>query len=324
MTLMVLVLCSVFYLNLKFLIFYFLYRIKNSYNVFCFYFYFRYGQGNLYSKPETKISICVGPLQQNYNEVLRIVEFIEINRLLGIEKFYMYNLSTTTNVQRVLEYYNNLGIVEIIKWNFYGYKFENEVRYNGILVSINDCLYRSTFIDNFKYVAITDLDEFLIPFKQIKLLDLILKKTKENNYDNINAFIFRNTFFHKKYLSDYSVIPKNIKLKFLYTQIKIERTLKPYKSHSRSKYIANARSIIESGNHQTWRSLSNYHEYDIPIDDGLLFHYRTDCVQNEPTCDGPTIIDFSARRFGSLLWFNVENACKEIFHNKTCPETDWL
>lgn len=62
--------------------------------------------------------VCVNqPLHHNYNRTLRLVEFVEIYKMMGASKFYVYNDASTSSVQKVLQYYQNEGIMDVFEWS---------------------------------------------------------------------------------------------------------------------------------------------------------------------------------------------------------------
>lgn len=70
-----------------------------------------------YDEPVDGIAICRGPLQKNYSNALRLVEHIEIYRLLGVKKQYFYNASVNEDVNKVLEHYKEKDDVEVFNFN---------------------------------------------------------------------------------------------------------------------------------------------------------------------------------------------------------------
>lgn len=67
-----------------------------------------------------ELAVCVPSIQNRFNDALRIVEFVEIYKMLGASKFYFYNFSMNANVNRVLAYYREIGVAEVFEWNMWG------------------------------------------------------------------------------------------------------------------------------------------------------------------------------------------------------------
>lgn len=241
-----------------------------------------------------------------------MVEFIEMYRLLGADKFYFYRLDVTPAINKVLAFYEGAKLAEVHEWNFYTYEFQADIHYAGIMVQLNECMYRATFVDGYKYVAVVDLDEILVPLKCNTLLEY-LRGVEDGR---TSAFVFRNVFFFKKGANDTKSMPPGINNRFLYTQVKVQRTYLPLPPHERSKCIVNGRKTIEMGNHRVWRQLKGISETNVHIRDGLMFHYREKCIGCRVE---PLIVDFTARRFGSIIWNQVDGVCVQVFENGICP-----
>lgn len=96
------------------------------------------------------LAVCVGPIFENYSNALRLVEFIEMYRILGAQHFYIYNKLSTNDVSLVVEYYKNRGVVTVLNWNLSGMNFSKTcfekayskaplkaLSYNGIFAKIS-------------------------------------------------------------------------------------------------------------------------------------------------------------------------------------------
>ncbi|XP_012162167.1 beta-1,4-galactosyltransferase galt-1 isoform X2 [Ceratitis capitata] len=250
------------------------------------------------------LSVCVGPLQQNYTDALRIAEFVEMYRILGARHFYFYHLSSSEDVLRLLEHYQREGIADVLQWNV-PTELLNDVHYAAIMAQINDCVYRAMTVDNYRYAAIVDLDEVLIPLKHNSLAQYM----HQCDEGRTSAYVFRNVFFYKLDSNDSFSMPAHTRNRFSYTQMKVRRTLEIMPAHQRSKCIVNTHSIIEMGNHFVWRAVPGYTEMTVPQSVGLLFHYRDKCVN----CKAQLMVDYTARRFGSLIWDRVDETCGQVF-----------
>ncbi|VDM16281.1 unnamed protein product [Wuchereria bancrofti] len=108
------------------------------------------------------LHVCVPPLYWYWNYVA-FIQFIEIWRKQGATMFYIYYVSVNRRMMDILKIYEKMGIIRLIRWqmlprsklidpNRWIYRF-------GHTLSMNDCLY-SSFA---KYVALVDIDEFIIP-----------------------------------------------------------------------------------------------------------------------------------------------------------------
>ncbi|KAM7343563.1 beta-1,4-galactosyltransferase galt-1 isoform 2-T2 [Cochliomyia hominivorax] len=265
----------------------------------------------LFAQSKPVLSVCVGPLQQNYTNVLRIVEFVEMYRIMGATHFYFYNMDCSPDVMRVLKFYREKGLADILDWNLKDHL--EDLHYGGIVAQYNDCVYRANIVDNYRYAAIVDFDEILMPFKHNSLLHFLLQCDEGLT----SAFVFRNVFFYKKDSDDKFSTPERAINRGLYTQTKIRRNLEILPAYTRSKCIANTRAIVEMGNHQVWRAAPGYSDHVIHPQVGLLFHYRDKCIN----CKAILAMDYTARKYGSLIWDRVDEVCLHVFLNLkgVCP-----
>ena len=64
------------------------------------------------------MTVCVQPLYNNYNESQDLVEWLELNQILGATKFTIYKDNVSKQVSCVLDYYQDLGIIDVLSWDF--------------------------------------------------------------------------------------------------------------------------------------------------------------------------------------------------------------
>ena len=72
---------------------------------------------------------------------------------------------------KVLDYYGKHQLITILEWNL-PIKSQKDVRTEAQFSAFNDCNMRS-YINNFKYAAMVDFDEFIIPKKDANLPELL-------------------------------------------------------------------------------------------------------------------------------------------------------
>ena len=93
------------------------------------------------------------------NEGRYFQEWIEYHRMLGVEKFYLYDNESEDNTREVLQPYVDQGIVE---YTFYpGKKMQ--------LKAYKDCVKRHKH--DAQYIAFLDIDEFIVPLKHNTIPD---------------------------------------------------------------------------------------------------------------------------------------------------------
>ena len=120
-----------------------------------------------------KLAICVIVK----NEAPYMKEWIDYHRLVGVEKFYVYDNESTDSLLSVLAPYIYKGIVE---YNF----IEGKARQ---MDAYNDCL--KSHRDDTEWLAIIDADEFIVPVGKFSL-PKVLEEYKEYPGVGVNWVMF--------------------------------------------------------------------------------------------------------------------------------------
>lgn len=236
---------------------------------------------------EPSIGVCVKPLHFHYNKTLELLQFIELNLILGVSKFTLYNDTVGPEVDCLLRHYQEQGIVQVLPWRL-DMDSQKEIRTEGLFAALNDCLYRN--MNSFKYLMLIDLDELIIPYKNATLLELVadlgsrtlLQAGKPLAPSQVGSYSFQNAFFYLQWPDD----PGAASEPPLPAILKTRRRQKLHPPKQRSKYICLPGAVKEAGNHFIWE----FHRgktLNVPPSFGLLHHYRVcefggdDCVNNE-------------------------------------------
>ncbi|CAF1049587.1 unnamed protein product [Adineta ricciae] len=113
--------------------------------------------------------MCTSPL---HNKADYIIQWIEFHRLVGFQKFVIYNTTDTNN--RLLSIVNiyskrNPGVVDIVQWNFsrLGLADVLSTRYFQV-EALHDCLIR--YGDQSHWLGMLDLDEYIVPLLPYKTI----------------------------------------------------------------------------------------------------------------------------------------------------------
>ena len=176
------------------------------------------GGTGTYAATKNEVGLCVKPIHSNYDDWVELISFIEVNKILGVSKFIVYNESMSENISCVLKYYDQKeNMVSILPWDLVT-KFKNKnarISNRGVMSSLNDCFYRN--MNEYQYLFSVDLDEFIIPHMHetlpemlkylhstdVKYLDRHARqKYVKNNIQNttnsniITSYNFLNGFFY--------------------------------------------------------------------------------------------------------------------------------
>ncbi len=103
--------------------------------------------------PDNYLAACT--LYRNDAEYLR--EWIEFHRLVGVERFFLYNNGSTDAHRRILEPYVTQELVSVEDWPHQ--LFPAVGRPSGGVQAFTDCVFR--YRDASRWIAFIDVDEFL-------------------------------------------------------------------------------------------------------------------------------------------------------------------
>lgn len=254
-----------------------------------------------------EIAVCVKPIHYSYDKILNLIEFIELNLLLGVNHFVMYNHTIGKNTECLLKKYIKDGLVTVLPWNL-NLTSQKEIRTEGLFAALNDCLYRTMY--KYKHVAMIDLDEYIIPYKFDHLNQMIgfLNDhiTNKNQSISPGAYSFQNSFFYLQWPDD-EVTAQNEKLKNLITISKTRRKIILQKHKIRSKCIVNPEKVIEMGNHFVWEFVPGSTMINVSPTIGFLHHYRICEFGGDDCVKAKSVIDKRVHFWGDKLIKRVDH-----------------
>ena len=246
----------------------------------------------------------------NYSRAYQLIEWIELNKILGVQYFTFYNYSTASNTEQVLSFYSKRGLVEVLPWNMpLSIKNPEEIHYFGQLAALNDCLHRNRH--KTKYLAFLDIDEFIIP----KQNDVYTWSKMLKRLPTVSSYGFRNVFFRRNWNSlkseqGYSKAARKYRL---ITLTKFRRDKFVFPMYSRSKLIVEPKKIETVGIHNVWGYKEGVEMSDtLPVDEGigLLHHYR---FWNNTDTSSESVIDKGVLKYKDGLITHV----KQVWSNLT-------
>ncbi|XP_045478105.1 beta-1,4-galactosyltransferase galt-1 [Harmonia axyridis] len=267
------------------------------------------------TKTVKKFAVCVKPLHFSYNRALQILEFIELNRIMGVEHFTFYNHTIGPQVNCLLKDYIEQGLVTMLPWQL-DMISQKEIRTEGLFAALNDCLYRSMY--RYSHVSLIDLDEYIVPRHNDTLPQLIDFLNRRMNTRTTGSYSFQNAFFYLQWGDDDSVYNSNDPIATnLVILKKTRRRSKLHPHKQRSKYICRPELVVEAGNHFVWEFLPGHGTLNVPPDAAILHHYRVcefggnDCIKTPSTVD-TTAFRYRDRLVGrvSVSWEKNKNKCE--------------
>lgn len=126
------------------------------------------------------------------NEAPWLKEWVTYHhKILGVEHFYLYNNESSDGYQEVLQPFIDQGIVEVIDWDsndpthLADGAFMDSPWSAAQLGAYNDCL-KNRALGKAKWVAIIDIDEFIVPVKGVKSLYALLDQAEKNKKGSVS------------------------------------------------------------------------------------------------------------------------------------------
>ncbi|EDW07226.1 uncharacterized protein LOC6584253 [Drosophila mojavensis] len=266
-----------------------------------------------------RFMVCVKSMDFIYKDMSwRLIEWLELMRLLGAGKVVFYDSQMHPNMTRVLNDYmqSSPGFVEVRPLSmargephavphFQHYVMQAD-SFNRILnemIPYNDCFYRNMY--KYDYIGAFDTDEVIMPLGNVTnwsdLIDLAYKvpdyQRETWNCSEWASFCFRNVYFpaYPERPKVYKKLPS-----FYYMLQHVERVSEPCDRYSATKCLHSTRYVIGLHNHfPLFRAEKGECEpKSVPVEYAQLQHYRE--PDNKTRLLNP-IIDDSIWRFQPLL-----------------------
>lgn len=251
--------------------------------------------------------MCLKPLNFESDISSRLVEWLELQLLLGTDTFFVYVKHVHPKTRRILEYYEKLGLLTMVNHTVPGTEITGlwQKRRHEIAV-YNDCLYRH--LETHKFVVNLDLDEAIIPVIRDSWPQLLI------NHSNSASFSVRCVYFFDE-LGEEKSIPQHFHMmRHVYRSSNFTPPGFAQKSFFSTK---NAEAVT---NHFALRAVhSNIRLLSgLGVQEARLHHYRKECPPKmERECE-ENFMKFWERdtliwKYKSKLEKNVMQRMHELF-----------
>ena len=256
---------------------------------------------------EGGIAICLNTIY-NQTSVWSLAEWMEVQRLMGVDKAILYGYRyLSEDILKLVKYYQKTGFLHVQPWNhgwpfihnIHGKPLSSQFDYEGIpdstslFSSNNDCLYR--FGNQYKYLIHIDTDEYITATNQSSIktyADLIAGK------EMFGTLYFLHTRFCVPDLLHHLDSPG---LKTLRYQLR-EHHL-PFMQR---KAIFKPSAVLVFGIHEPLEWCPGGSELKVDTQEAKLHHYRY--REGRDDC---TILDESMLPFKNLLERRVRMAINQ-------------
>lgn len=215
---------------------------------------------------KNKITVCIGKMI-NFTAYNMLIQMIESYLYFGVDKFVVYKTSSSKSVDKVLNYYKENGLLDIINWDKkFDIKYAKYKTY-GQRIKLNDCFYRCFY--QTEGIIMTDLDEILWPNTENNIITMIenLEKKENKKYD---VYIFQEKIFKRNSVEYNDRYIHNIEDCDIFNfHLSCDYTWKWPKL-----YIKNLSKITAVSIHWITGYMDNYKEKKVTSNIGFIRHTR--------------------------------------------------
>lgn len=233
--------------------------------------------------------ICVKPIDFYEDFSKKLVEWIEINLLLGINNIHIYKFKAHPNVDKVLNYYKEYGIVNVTATTLAGNQPNFPIERSAFLkrnlwqkrrnelLPYNDCFYKHLY--SHKYVIPIDIDELIVPTKQRDLQEMV-KYLEDSDDFKVTlkmyaSFSVRNAYFFESIPADQLTITDVAESYFLKHICRSSNFSVGSKS---MKSLVRTDAALTVFNHYVLDTLPGVgRSHEIPVELVQMNHYRSRC-----------------------------------------------
>ncbi len=133
-------------------------------------------RGNAAQPNQEKYFLSVSSLFKDEAPYLK--EWIEYHKLVGVDHFYLYDNGSTDNFREVLDPYLKKGEVTLIDWPNRNTETWGKNNSNWVLTTQGPAFEhacRTVALNETKWLAMIDIDEFLVPATANSMRDILCK-----------------------------------------------------------------------------------------------------------------------------------------------------
>lgn len=245
-------------------------------------------------KKKKDFVVCVKPLDYIDNKMThRLIEWIELLRIVGVDLIQFYVYSINANVSRILDYYAQQDLVKVrehtlpgsspndplIRRSYLNMRVVNKRQHE--LIPYNDCFYEN--FNDFRFVVLLDVDEMIIPIKDRTWKEMIERVEKNLSIEKqmYSAYSVRNVYFFDRIESNLTLPNETVSIESQYFHMltHLHRSSTYTKNGSYVKTFFKTDSLIGVHNHFARHCFQRCRRFEMSTSDGHLQHYRSDCVQ---------------------------------------------
>lgn len=259
----------------------------------------------------------------------RLIEWFELQRLLGASRIYAHMYAVTPSVQRVLDYYQDIGVldlrpltlangVSLKEKNHQEYFTKNPmVKRLNELIPYNDCFYRN--MHRHDYLVNVDIDEVIMPCAELRSWHQIVVEHEKAAASDCSNETSSMCLIHSYFTTGPQLLSDPEELHFL------QRTWRSpsfSKQSISTKCFHNARYSATLHNHITvWRLPGSCPRQHVNPELAYLQHYREPSLYNksEELIEDRTVWKFAKelREEVKLVWAELKQQSEDAEYDSS-------
>lgn len=261
-------------------------------------------------KEKRLFTICVKDMEFHKDISQNLIEWIEINKILGVDMIDIYVKKVTKATEKVLLHYQSEGYIRLFNVPIKGNSSRSLwQRRRDHAITYNDCLYRN--LEQSEFIVPLDVDEVILPKIVDTWPELLIRLQRLGwNTSHYSSILIRNVFFFD-FMQDVSKY-KSIKIEGVKDDTYNKRDdvrikISPNLEIGNIKLVYDSNSSIDSIDNDL------NEEYEI-----LHAKYKNRCGRNLPTLKLVSYVVSSAKisPFGmySKSWMSTKKVLTAFNH----------
>ncbi|KAK5970937.1 Glycosyltransferase family 92 protein [Trichostrongylus colubriformis] len=216
--------------------------------------------------PIYTLSMCVKPMYGVSTKFLLFAEYIEHYKLQGVQHFYIYVKDVDPYTEKLIKYYVKSGEAEVV----YFREEQDRPSIEWHLVGTQDCIHRSRH--HSKYTIYADMDERILPENSYTTLAAYTARIMAKR-ENIGMIRFVTQYILKN-STDPVVYEGEKTLNEHMPTLVFHNSSTPAPIGHTAKCIIDPKKVFLMWVHHVEIYFPGYNGYEVPINEGIIKHYR--------------------------------------------------
>ena len=254
--------------------------------------------------------VCVAA-SYGHVDIATVVQWFELHKMLGVKEFNIYNVSVSSSMKEVLQYYTSTGDLTLHHMSPIIPKSDDWTTYMNSLPTLNHCFFTNMY--RYEHVIIVDLDEFITPKGSENINYTILVHNIKQKYKlgkKWTTVVFANEYF----FYDYS--PDKTQPNYLpFLRQRLRKATTPF--FKRVKSMSNPRMCMFVGNHECVKRFPGTKVHTVVAPEiATNHHYRHCYFPPNGTCSTlkPSILDDAMLKYGLQLDRRVRPILEDLHY----------